>query len=216
MRAIVAALTILAASMASATGAPLVTLVSSTFDTSAEGWTAVGDVSSFSHQAAGGNPGGRIAAVDAAQGPIIYFVAPAAYHGDLSKAFGGQLGFDLHVTSGPYTTSREDVTITGGGTTLSWDIANPATGVWTSYSTSLDDAGGWKVGDRNGPAATNAQILAVLSSVTDFQIRAEYINGADTGSLDNVEISGVVPVPAGGVLMLSGLALAAGARRWRR
>ena len=78
----------------------------------------------------------------------------------------------------------------------------------------MDDTGGWKVGDRNGPAATNAQILAVLSNVTDFRIRAEYINGSDTGSLDNVEITAGVPVPAGAVLMVSGLALAAGARRF--
>ena len=132
--ALAGAAAILAAAASPAIASPI---VSSSFDTGTDGWTADGDVASFSHQAAGGNPGGYIAAVDAAQGPIIYFVAPAAYLGDLSAALGGLLSFDLNVTSGAYTTSREDVTITGGGATISWDIANPPVNTWTSYSTRI-------------------------------------------------------------------------------
>ncbi len=202
--------------MTSAAAAPVTTLVSSIFDATAEGWTAVGDVAAFGHQVAGGNPGGHIEVTDLAQGPYIYFVAPSAYLGDLSAAFGGDLSFDLLISGGGSYATNEDVLLTGGGTTIVRDIANPAKDVWTGYSMALDDTGGWKVGSSAGAAATNTQIKAVPSNVTDLRIRAEYISGADTGGLDNVEVTGTVPVPAGAVLMLSGLALVAGARRLRK
>lgn len=200
---------------ASANAGVVTVLASSTFDASAEGWTAIGDVSSFNHQAAGGNPGGHISVLDAAAGPTIYFQAPSAYLGDFSAAFAGALSFDLQTSAGSLF-SNDDVLLTGGGVTLALDIANPSQGSWSSYSVALDDSANWRVGSINGVAATNTQIQTVLGSVSALLIRAEYIVGADTGRLDNVEIVGEVPAPAGAVLMLSGLAVAAGARRLRK
>ncbi len=64
--AFVSAAAIFTAASSSAIAAPI---VSSTFDVDDEGWTAIGDVWSFTHQVAGGNPGGHMPVNDAVSTP---------------------------------------------------------------------------------------------------------------------------------------------------
>ena len=71
----------------------------------------------------------------------------------------------------------------------------------------------WMIG---GAAATDAQILAVLSDLDSLWIRGEYQNGSDYGRLDNVVMGlNAVPLPAS-ALLLAGAFAGMGALRRRR
>ncbi|MDP6978915.1 MAG: laminin B domain-containing protein [Myxococcota bacterium] len=52
----------------------------------------------------------------------------------------------------------------------------------------LDDSVNWRLTTNwlSSSTATDADILDVLSSLTDLRIRGEYGRGPDTGQLDNV------------------------------
>lgn len=180
-------------------------VVSSTFDTDAEGWIISGDATSGlpHHVATGGNPGGHIEADDSVSGGIWYFQAPSKFLGDLSGAFGQLLRFDLRQSGSGAQIDRDDVILSSGGTVLTLDtLANPLpVGEWVSYAVRLDDSDAWMNG---GVAASAAELLAVLSALDGLRIRGEYINGSDTGSLDNVSVS-VVPIPAAVYFLGSGL-----------
>lgn len=93
--------------------------------------------------------------------------------------------------------------LNGGGLQLTLDtLTNPLpVGEWVSYGVRLDESEAWMNG---GAAATAADLLVVLSSLDRLRIRGEYINGSDTGRLDNVSVS-VVPVPAAIGFLGSGL-----------
>jgi alkaline phosphatase D len=115
-----------------------------------------------------------------------FFRAPAAYYGDRSSYYGGNLSFDQlqFDTSAQY--DDRDIILTGGGVTIWYDFPNNPGTSWTAYSTVLNDTGGWKFGAFASPVpATATQIQTVLADLTDFQIRGEYRSGADTGELDN-------------------------------
>ncbi len=188
--------------MQAATAAAAV--VSSTFDSNAEGWIISGDATSGlpDYVATGGNPGGHIEADDSVSGGIWYFQAPSKFLGNLSGAFGELLRFDLKQSGSGAQINRDDVILSSGGTELTLDtLANPLpVGEWVSYAVRLDDSAAWMNG---GAAATAAELLAVLSSLDGLRIRGEYINGPDTGSLDNVSVS-VVPIPAAVYFLGSG------------
>lgn len=180
-------------------------VIESTFDSSAEGWVISGDATSGlpTFLATGGNPGGHIEADDSVSGGIWYFQAPTKFLGDLSGAYGELLQFDLRQSGSGSQISRDDVILNGGGLQLTLDtLANPLpVGEWVSYSVRLDESEAWMNG---GAAATAADLLFVLSSLDRLRIRGEYINGADTGRLDNVSVS-VVPIPAAIYFLGSGL-----------
>ncbi|TWT85263.1 Laminin B (Domain IV) [Posidoniimonas polymericola] len=189
---------------------------SSTFDVDDEGWTIIGDAQSGTgspdYLAAGGNPGGHIAAADNVLGGTWYFQAPAKFHGDFSFAYGADLTFDLMQSSISSQFDDEDVILRGGGLFLTYDTSmNPGV-AWTSYSVPLEETAGWTVGGSSPAAApTAAEMMQVLSDLTDLQIRGEYRSGSDTGSLDNVAL---IPAPGGLSLAAAGLALAVrGGRR---
>src|SRR5438045_2837038 len=70
--------------------------VSSTFDTSVEGWTGIGDIAApLSWSGTGGNPGGNVSIVDSVAGGTTYFLAPTAFLGNQSGGIGTSLTFDL-------------------------------------------------------------------------------------------------------------------------
>lgn len=170
---------------------PAVWGVSSTFDTDDEGWRITGDAQGSSvlptYHLTGGNPDGYISAKDNVQGGVWYFKAPAAFHGDFSIAYDTTLEFDLMQSSLNSQFNTVDVYLRGGGLELRYDTPNNPGTVWTSYSLTLTEAGGWLIG---GVVPTQEQMLQVLSDVTDLQIRGEFVTGADTGSLDNVYLVG--------------------------
>jgi hypothetical protein len=171
----------------------------STFESGDEGWLILGDAEGGrgdpDYVGTGGNPGGHVSADDDAQGGVWYFQAPAKFHGNFSGAYGMTLTFDLRQSSLNDQFNREDVTLTGGGIKIVFDTAsNPGTS-WTSYTVPLDESGAWTVGTLSGAAVTQADIQTVLSDLTDLTIRGEFVDGVDTGGLDNVVLNAACTAP---------------------
>ena len=187
----------------------------SNFNSTTEGWLVQGDVAGpVTWVPTGGDPGGYISVVDSVVGGVMYFVAPAAYLGNQSSAYGTALTFDLMQNYSPdapnqFADNNGDVLLQSSGLTLAYRLpTNPANEAWTSYSVSLT-TGSWYVGDLNGALATETQMQSVLSGLTGLQIRAEYQTGPDTDGLDSVALNvaqGTTPIPAALPLFGSGLA----------
>lgn len=180
----------------------------STFDTNAEGWTVTGydlaalPVPGVTHQSPGGNPGGYITTSDPGD-PVPFFTAPAAFHGNLSAYINGTLFFDIRTPQavGAETSIREVVRLHGNGLILSFNLTVPAS-TWTSKNVPLIASAGWRIDDStwanhtSGAAASQAQLLSALSNVTQLQILADWIGGAnDITDLDNVSFARGEAVP---------------------
>ncbi len=203
-----------------AAGAPrTLGAVVSTFDNGREQWTAAGDSDGpATFVSTGGNPGGHIEIDDAVVGGTTYFIAPAKFLGDQSLAFGTDFKFDLRqsYTGGADQFAAADLILVGGGAgglTLSFNATPvPANNVWTSYSPPLRPTVRWHVGDLTGREPTEAEFRGVLANLTELRIRAEFQNGPDVGSLDNVEL---LPEPSGALLALAGATVCFGSARRR-
>lgn len=202
--------------MAALAACSCVQAATSRFDTGTEGWTAVGDVAApLTWSASGGNPGGHVFVPDQVVGGVTYFVAPAAFLGNQSAAFGTPLTFDLMQVhpGGSNQFNERDVIIEGAGLAMAYNTSpNPPNGAWASYAVPLS-AGGWRMNSLSGALATDQQIQQVLSSITSLRIRAEFQTGADTGHLDNVSL---VPEPQGALLLAGGIAALLCLHRARR
>lgn len=175
--------------------------ITSDFSTSNEGWQAIdsplGGFAGATYRATGGNPNGYISARDILPASTMYFVAPAKFLGNKSWAYNNTLSFDLKIETGTFF-SVDDVILEGNSTILVFDIANPTT-TWTTYTCPLNETAGWRVGTRNGVAATKAQIQDVLCNITRLWIRAEYFNNFltfDEGFLDNVNLGITACLPS--------------------
>jgi hypothetical protein len=163
--------------------------ISSSFLTNDEGWSVVGDGNMF-YSPTGGNPGntGYIFAIDRVEGDNFYFVAPARYHGNMSAAYGRYLTFDLvWVETAPSEPKvlGSDIIMTGGGLTVTTNLASPPNNTWTPYAIPLDPSGGWVRQGTQTPA-TAAEIQTVLGSLQQLRIRGEFRGGPEQGGLDNV------------------------------
>lgn len=159
---------------------------SNSFDDGDQGWQiSEGGVGGFS--ATGGYPGGYMAGSDNFD-PIHtywYFIAPAPFTNEVRKGYGKTLRFDLIQSGTDVQRYTDDVILTDGLNTLTFDISyNPGT-TWTSYAIKLDELSGWKKGKER---ATKADIQAVLAHLTGLRIRGEFRSGPDDGGLDNVVI----------------------------
>ncbi len=179
-------------------GQPRCTM-SSSFDSGDEGWLILGDAQGGRGEpdfvASGGNPGGHVSADDDAQGGVWFFQAPASYRGNFSGALGRTLTFDLKQSSLSSQFDWIDISLSGGGLTIVVDAgSNPGTD-WTHYSIALDTSAGWAINALSGTAATQADILTVLTDLDDIRIRGEYVSGRDTGGLDNVVLNSDCTTP---------------------
>jgi hypothetical protein len=149
-----------------------------------------------------------------------YWLAPAAYLGDQTAAYGGSLSWEVAITgngfgSPPYFT-QEDVILVGAGRTLVQTTGvffTPTQAVqWRGFEIGLT-AGDWRIGNDTGPLATEADLRAVLGALDAIYLRGEYLNALDDiGRLDNVVLT-AVPEPAAWALMLAGVGTLLARRR---
>jgi hypothetical protein len=102
---------------------------------------------------------------------------------------------------------------------LHYDFASNPTTAWGLFTAPLLASAGWRVGNvEGGAAATEAQLQAVLQSLSVIRVRGEYRTRADSGDLDTITVEGavaVIPEPGTIVLLGAGAALL-GMRRLRR
>jgi hypothetical protein len=176
------------------------TTISSTFDTGAEGWSALDAVGfdySSTWQSTGGNPGGFLEGIETdPNGGTGYFIAPSKFLGNLSAYAGGTLTYDFKVIEGTDYYSDADVIISNGANSVSWtpDI-NPVGDGWVAFQVQLNEAN------------FGSNLASILSNVTELQIRGEFIVGAEEEGLDNVELTtSAVPEPSTWAMMLLGFA----------
>jgi gliding motility-associated-like protein len=171
--------------------------ITSNFDTNNEGWQTrdypSGVAPNQSYRATGGNPSGHISAKDGfpLPGSTVYFVAPSKFLGNKSWAYNNTLSFDLKIETGSFF-YEDDVILEGNGITLAYDMPNNPTTSWTTFTCTLNETSGWKVGTRLGATATKAQIQSVLCDLTKLWIRGEFFSNlfvADEGFLDNVSLT---------------------------
>jgi hypothetical protein len=177
--------------------------ITSTFDTDAEGWTALngstGDPVYFN---TGGNPGGYVRITDGAPATATYFVAPSSYLGDKTMSYGQFLRFDLQTSAGTKSNAAlGDIVLVSSSNNLFLNLSTlPATApAWTSYALTLDETQNWRRSSIGGPVATKAEIRAVMASLTGIRICGEYVTGpGDTGGIDNVvlEQRQLLPAPS--------------------
>jgi hypothetical protein len=177
------------------------TTISSTFDTGAEGWTAL-DAVGFDYtanwQSSGGNPGGFLEGIETdPNGGTGYFIAPSKFLGNFSAYAGGTLTYDFKVIQGSDYYSDADVIITNGANSVSWTPnINPVGDGWVAFQVQLNQAN------------FGSNLASILSNVTELQIRGEFIVGAEVEGLDNVKLtsSSAVPEPSTWAMMLLGFA----------
>lgn len=168
----------------------------STFNSSNENWRASGDPTNTDAfwEPTGGNPGGYIRVEDDAIGGLWYFDAPSRYTGNKCDAYGKYLRWDQFTSD---TTNQfnpigtRDVILESNTMTLVFDNPqNPGLG-WTHFDVLLREDAGWRIGNLNGPAPTQAQFQSVLANVSGLRIQGEYRSQADFGGLDNVILESV-------------------------
>ena len=175
--------------------------ITSTFNANAQGWTTPNDADgTISYSATGGNPTGFVFgspfSINFGAGTVYIpfdFVAPATYAGNRSSYYNGTLRYDVQQSTTGAPNQYPEVTIANSlGVTLYYfptTSHQPAAApTWTTFSVVFNNAlGFWKTANSaTGPAATEAQVLNVLTSLTTLQIRGLYRNANVTSRLDNV------------------------------
>jgi len=136
-------------------------------------------------------------------GGVGYFIAPSKFLGNLSAYAGGTLTYDFKVIQGTDYFSDADVIISNGANSVSWTSnINPVGDGWVTFQVQLNQAN------------FGSNLASVLSNVTKFQIRGEFIGGPEEEGLDNVLLT-ATPLPAALPLFVSGLG-ALGLLGWRR
>lgn len=185
------------------------------FDTDAAGWSVVdiagsayislGAAVPMQYLATGGNPGGYIQASDPSN-DSFFFQSSTAFLGNLSAYAGGTLGFDAYYTPQQNEWNGDpDVILSNGTTTLFYKGATHPGADWTHVDITLASGAGWTVGSFGAGAANAADFTDVLSSVSVFRIRGEYVAGViETTGLDNVVLS-AVPEPEAWAMLIGGL-----------
>ena len=183
----------------------------STFDSSLEGWTLVGNPA-LSHQATGGNPGG-FARYDDTSGSAGdgWIVAPSNYLGNWLLLDGvGWLSWDhkiLDPGQGGGMVLDGQATISGPGGSAIYFSDVQFVEQWQSYAAPLAESA-WVV--------TGGSWATLLANVTELQIRIESVHNEgpalDINGVDNVAL---VPEPSSLALLLVGTLVVRRRRRRR-
>jgi hypothetical protein len=185
--------------------------LTSTFDSSAEGWNAVDPTGDYTStwQSSGGNPGGYLRGSESDPlGGTGYFYAPTSWLGNWSAYAGGTISYDLKVFDGTDYFNDLDVIISNGSDSVSWSSnINPVGDGWVTFQVQLTAAN-----------FSGASLASILSNVTSFSIRGEFISGPEAEGLDNVTIAtgaASTPEPSTWAMLLMGFAGLAWAGRRR-
>jgi hypothetical protein len=173
--------------------APAVELpVVSTFDSGDEGWRVQGGNLPEPTQPQYEPFGGYILSQ---AGGEWYWIAPAAFRGDFSAAYNGDLEFDLTWNPDKPCGSKdyEDfVFLSGGGYTIWHEAPTLPTETPTGYSLRLHESESWYLKDTN-TRVTKLQLMALLSDLSQVKIRGNFWHSKNQGcealgTLDNVAI----------------------------
>lgn len=193
------------------------------FDNGTDGWQIADFVSGtadFSNpnlilspdfQTTGGADGAAfISKLDFDNGSF-FFQANSSFTGNLSAYYGGTLSYsqkDTFPAGFDQWRGDPDVVLVSGNQSIVFQhAANPGSD-WTPYATLLTETG-WLNGNLNGSAVSKAEFQSILSNVTAFYIRGEYVAGSvENVGLDSVSIT-PVPEPSTAGMLLGGLALCA-------
>ena len=141
------------------------------------------------------NPAGLFAQPIWARAAYWYWNAPAEFLGDKSAAYNGSLTFYLNQSAINLQRDRDDIIFTGGGYTLVYNTAyNPGT-TWTYYSIPINETSSEWMNQTTGLIPTQAEMLAVLTSLESIRIRGEYRYGADIGGIDSVYLNSTTITP---------------------
>jgi hypothetical protein len=198
--------------------------ITSTFDTDADGWILRNDndnvTATVIHTSTGGNPGGFISGTLGYDNyPGFFWYAPTKFLGNLMyRSYGQTLSFsqqqavvgDINEYNGNYYEGfHADIMIASGNNIIYYHLPKPAiTPAWSTYTITLDTSSPWRTSASASSAlATINQIKAALINVTEFAIRGNYNNTANTVSLDHVSIgqrSLTTPLTISTISQLSG------------
>jgi hypothetical protein len=188
-----------------------------------ECWGRVGDSGSSLQWIEGVGGEGYLRLNEAGTGLYDWFAAPEKFLGDRSAFFGGTLSFAVNpsrVTAGRGTSETAAVVLRSGAGSIGFFLgAQPAAGSWNVFSAALSADANWFFGVpaasnafplAGKPAATDAQISAVLADLTDLWILGDWASGSLTVGLDDVMLVQrvppvPVPAPAPLVLLATGL-----------
>ena len=204
-----------ALAMAITPAASAAVLVQDTFDSSAEGWR-VGDMDTAGGEsAAAWNAAGYIVGTDVAS--IAAFIAPSDWLGDKSAAFGGTFSFDIQVAANDAPDAYPALALISGSTVLYAKRGFiPPVNVWSSFSVGLTGANFYTGNFYSGAGVvTDAQLQAVLASLTRVAVLVDWNGGGDNVRLDNVVLAsatpgnpGAIPEPSAWALMIVGFGAA--------
>ncbi len=163
--------------------------IASYFNKNDEGWTIVGDAQENSakpdYETKSGNPDGYIWADDNATGGVWYWSAPEKFLGDRSSSYNEKLTFSLKQSSVDNQFDDNDIILFSNEQQIVFNTSiNPDTS-WTDYSVKLNEEI-WKYSTSDENSVSKKDFIEILSKLTGIYIRGEYIEGNDTGGLDNV------------------------------
>jgi RNA polymerase sigma factor (sigma-70 family) len=178
-------------------------IAASTFDAGDEGWGLCGAGINITHEPQGGHPGGYLSAtIEEWHSGYNGWQAPDRFLGDVSRAYGGALDFELRCDGNGDWTRDDGAQLVGGGLRLGFTLPYKPGTDWTPYSIDLHESAGWlritTESEHRGvpaPPASKADLLTVLSNLEGLHIRANWAAGwPDVIGLDNV-ILNAGPVP---------------------
>jgi hypothetical protein len=153
-------------------------------------WSALGDATdltlTFDDPFA---PDGRLCARDQQQGDTWYFEASPEVIAQINSGTDLLLQFDLRLLQEGSLFEDYDVMMTvGNGIVLVYDFAYAPTLDWTSYSVMLAAGEGWVDPDGGLPTDDPTLFAQMMADVTQLHIRGEYVTGADSACIANVNL----------------------------